>query len=81
MHCGQQYSVPQLHCQLEVWAYNLEHEFENMLRIVEKKKCSYIAMDTEFPGIVITNSASPSLAASAPPAWQLQSVSIKDTIE
>jgi CCR4-NOT transcription complex subunit 7/8 len=52
MECNQRPKI------IDVWAYNLEHEFENMLRIVEKKKCSYIAMDTEFPGIVITNSAS-----------------------
>jgi len=43
---------------VDVWAHNLEDEFEKMLKVVERGNFGFVAIDTEFPGVVITNSAS-----------------------
>jgi len=43
---------------VDVWAHNLEEEFEKMIKVLEQGQCQYIAMDTEFPGIVINNPGS-----------------------
>ena len=44
---------------VQVWAHNLEEEFEKMIKVLEQGQCQYIAMDTEFPGIVINNPGCP----------------------
>lgn len=44
------YKLPNYQLITEVWAYNLEEEFERIRDVVEHYQ--YIAMDTEFPGIV-----------------------------
>lgn len=39
-----------------VWKYNVEHEFGKISRLLEEGYC-FVAMDTEFPGIVFTYGA------------------------
>lgn len=48
-------SVPRV---VDVWARNLEEEFAKMLQVVESGEYPYVTMDTEFPGIVMTEGGS-----------------------
>lgn len=36
----------------EVWSHNLEHEFNLISVLVASQRCTYIAMDAEFPGFI-----------------------------